>query len=48
MQDEDWLVEETGTPDSVWGSVVIKRSLNQDLVQRGKTASSTNVTSTSR
>ena len=23
MQDEDWLVEETGTPDSVWGSVVI-------------------------
>ena len=36
MQDEDWLVEETGTPDSVWGSVVIKRSLNQDLVQRAQ------------
>ena len=35
MQDEDWLVEETGT-DSVWGSVVIKRSLNQDLVQRAQ------------
>lgn len=36
MQDEDWLVDETGTPDSVWGSVVLKRSLNQDLVQRAQ------------
>ena len=36
MQDEDWLVDETGTPDSVLGSVVLKRSLNQDLVQRAQ------------
>ncbi len=36
MQDEDWLVDEAGTPDSVWGSVVLKRSLNQDLVRRAQ------------
>lgn len=36
MQDEDWLVDETGSPDSAWGSVAIKRSLDQDLVQRAQ------------
>lgn len=29
-------MDETSTPDSVWGSVELKQSLNRDLVQRAQ------------
>lgn len=35
MQNEDWLLEVTGT-DSVWDSVVLKHGLNHGLVQRAQ------------